>query len=256
MKKFIVIGLVAITLSILFCAIGETAIKDNMVLYLPFDEGNGDIAKDKSGNDNNGTIKGGAKWVDGKIGKALEFNGTDSLVEVKDNDNLKPKFLTITVWVNLYQVPPTTNNGIVSKWASGWSGYLLQSTPTNLIQPLLGDGTANFAALRGVKGINPNEWYHVAITWDDKTFSFYINGKPADYDVAASVLTIAGELKVPTDSLLIGKRNDAGFFKGVIDEVMIFNKVLNVQEIQTTMLPAAVDYSGKSSITWGTLKNR
>ena len=43
-----------------------------------FNEGKGGTAADASGNGNDGEIH-GAKWVDGKFGKALEFNGTDKL---------------------------------------------------------------------------------------------------------------------------------------------------------------------------------
>ena len=40
-----------------------------------FDEGEGEIAGDSSENGNGGKIF-GAKWVDGKFGKALDFDGT------------------------------------------------------------------------------------------------------------------------------------------------------------------------------------
>ena len=45
-----------------------------------FDEGKGNVAKDASGNGHDGEIR-KAKWVDGKFGKALEFNG-DGAVEL------------------------------------------------------------------------------------------------------------------------------------------------------------------------------
>ncbi|MEM2294605.1 MAG: LamG domain-containing protein [Nitrososphaerota archaeon] len=46
----------------------DELIKDGLVLYLDFTEYEGNIAYDKSGNNNNGTIYGGARWV---IKKAL-----------------------------------------------------------------------------------------------------------------------------------------------------------------------------------------
>jgi len=41
------------------------------------DEGKGDTAKDSSGSGNDGTLANNPKWVEGKSGKALEFNGTN-----------------------------------------------------------------------------------------------------------------------------------------------------------------------------------
>ena len=46
-----------------------------------FDEGSGSVVKDSSGNGNDGTIH-GAKWVDGKYGKALSFDGNGDYVEI------------------------------------------------------------------------------------------------------------------------------------------------------------------------------
>ena len=55
---------------------------DALVGYWAFDEGKGDIAKDYSGNKNDGVLKGGPTWVAGKFGNALEFDGIDDNVEV------------------------------------------------------------------------------------------------------------------------------------------------------------------------------
>ncbi|RJS73797.1 hypothetical protein CW714_02500, partial [Methanophagales archaeon] len=52
-----------------------------------FDEGAGTTAGDSSGNNNNGTLIDNPDWVDGKIGKALEFNGSTNYVEINDSDS-------------------------------------------------------------------------------------------------------------------------------------------------------------------------
>lgn len=57
------------------------------------DEGRGDVVKDLSENKNDGKIV-GAKWVDGKFGTALEFDGA-SHVEIPasaSTDNLRGWF--------------------------------------------------------------------------------------------------------------------------------------------------------------------
>ena len=53
-----------------------------LVGHWTFDERKGAIARDVSGGDNHGTIKGGANWSEGKIGGALEFDGTDDFVSI------------------------------------------------------------------------------------------------------------------------------------------------------------------------------
>ncbi len=73
-----VISLVVISLR--FAGISSAKIDPkNIVGMWLFDEGKGDIAKDSSGNKNDGTLMNDPKWVDGKKkpGKALEFDGKD-----------------------------------------------------------------------------------------------------------------------------------------------------------------------------------
>ena len=41
-----------------------------LVLYLSFDEGEGDTAKDRSGKGNDGQLQGNVQWVEGQHGKA------------------------------------------------------------------------------------------------------------------------------------------------------------------------------------------
>ena len=59
------------------------------MLYLSFDEGAGEEVKDLSGHENHGTLQGltKPKWVDGKSGKALSYDG-QGYVEVPHDDSL------------------------------------------------------------------------------------------------------------------------------------------------------------------------
>lgn len=47
-----------------------------------FDEGKGNVAVDSSGKGLDGKLIGNPTWVDGKFGKALEFDGKAAYVEV------------------------------------------------------------------------------------------------------------------------------------------------------------------------------
>ncbi len=51
---------------------------ESLVLYLSFDEGEGEAVQDLSGSENHGALVGKPKWVEGKVGSALEFNGEEN----------------------------------------------------------------------------------------------------------------------------------------------------------------------------------
>lgn len=250
--RLTVAGLAVLSLSMLFYTIGETAVKDSLVFYLPFDEGKDDTAEDKSGNGNNGAIKGGAKWVDGKSGKALEFNGADSFVEVQHSDSLNlTAELTVAGWLNVHE--KVQYGGIIDKWeqaANSFKGYLLQSSTGYAAGMLVGSGGA-YVAVR-LEDAPLEEWIHIAMTWDGKTMTAYLNGKEYGAEDVVMQPAVAGPM-------FIGKRAHGAnaFFKGVIDELAIFNKALSPDEIQSVMngVIMAVYPSGKAALTWGALKN-
>jgi hypothetical protein len=78
--RFLWIGVVVLFIAGVLTASSYARIDPKTCLGMwLFDEGKGDIAKDKSGMGNDGTITGNPKWVDGKFGKALSFNGAESV---------------------------------------------------------------------------------------------------------------------------------------------------------------------------------
>ena len=65
-----------------------------------FNEGKGDTAKDSSGNGNDGTLMIKPKWIDGKFGKALEFDGVASYVDCGNNEIMTmTKEVTVEFWI-------------------------------------------------------------------------------------------------------------------------------------------------------------
>jgi hypothetical protein len=68
---------------------------EGLVLYYTFDTDQKDNVKDLSGNGNNAAIKGQPKWVEGKMGKALNFEMSGQYVEAPHSDSLTPDEITI-----------------------------------------------------------------------------------------------------------------------------------------------------------------
>ena len=100
-----IISLVAI--SLMFAGISSAKIDPKTIagIWL-FDEGKGDIAKDSSGNQNDGTLTNGPKWLEGKFDKALSFDGVDDYVNVVNRSSLvmsQLQKMTVSVWYNTTQ---------------------------------------------------------------------------------------------------------------------------------------------------------
>ena len=73
-KLILVLGIACSIAWMLPCVVSAKIDPETAVGVWLFDEGAGKTTKDASGKEHDGAIN-GAKWKDGKIGKALEFDG-------------------------------------------------------------------------------------------------------------------------------------------------------------------------------------
>lgn len=79
-----------------------------------FDEiSGGNIVKDSSKNGKDVTIKGNSKLVEGKFGKALEFDGASDFVDVPVNLNVC-KEVTEVIYTYTHKQPPGERYQIIS----------------------------------------------------------------------------------------------------------------------------------------------
>ena len=88
----------------------EARLRDEtVVLYLPFEEGSGEETKDLSKSGKIGVLSTTGndppEWVDGKFGKALEFDGETNFVEVQETADFSfasdPGTITLAAWVKV-----------------------------------------------------------------------------------------------------------------------------------------------------------
>ncbi|MCE2402955.1 LamG domain-containing protein [Candidatus Poribacteria bacterium] len=239
-----------LSLCLLLCIAGygvANVAEKGLVAYWAFDEGTGKAATDATGNGHNGEFNGAPKWVDGKFGTALEFDGEDDYVAVADDDALDlTDSITLMAWFNPNDV--LTSRRLMVKNDSIF--VIFDFGNTNSIDFLVKPN--NTHAESTTTDWKVGEWYHFAGTFDGKTMKVYINGKlegekPNDVPIAPSDL----ELWIGGDDY--GRPTD--FFPGKIDEVRLYDKTLSEADIQRVMdTPADVQARGKLTTTWAKIK--
>lgn len=234
-------------------------------LYLPF---NGN-ANDASGNNNNGTIYNAVLTQDqnGNPNSAYYFNGIDAHIDIPDNVTLNPvpgTGFSVCAKVKMlgFYNGFCYNNTILSKGSdlasSSYQYYSLLTTQTimddcnfqdtthhNYRFDYNGNGNATATQLNALLSNPPyvqtNQWdCLVGIFYGDTSY-MYVNGT-LRYKLAT--IFKPGN----TSDLSIGYNNYNSFypfwFKGVIDEVRIYNRALNMDEIDyycTNKFPEAVN---------------
>jgi hypothetical protein len=234
---------------------------DTIVGAWLMDEGAGDTVKDSSKYGHDGQINGGAKWVDGKFGEALEFKGAQwvsipSTPELQIGDQL-----TMMAWFFAKDI--STWRQLIAKSDE----YLLRIDP-----PQEGNRMSAFVKAQGnweprASAFVPKkeEWIHFAATYDAKPkenanhLKVYVNG------VQSGSSTRPGKVAPTVNPVEIGRWGGGSYFVGIIDEIAIFNVVLSEKEIQSVMnlglekiLTGGADVkpSGKLTTQWGALKRR
>ena len=78
----------------------QAAPETALVGHWSFDEGAGEVLRDRSGSKHNGMIH-GATWVPSPRGQALRFDGVDDYVDLGNAESLRVGGdFTLTAWVN------------------------------------------------------------------------------------------------------------------------------------------------------------
>ena len=223
--------------------------EDGLVAYWPFDEGTGKKAEDVTGNGHDGKFAGAPKWVDGKFGTALEFDGEEDHVVVADDAALAiEENITFMAWFSPGDVLTSRrlmvkNNSIFVIFDFGNKDSI-----DFLVKP---DNTFAESTTTDWK---VGEWYHFAGTFDGKTMKVYVNGK-LEGEAANNVPIAPSDLELWIGGDDFGRPTD--FFPGTIDEVRLYEKTLTEAEIQKVMeTPQDVEARGKLTTAWGKIKAR
>ena len=267
---------ISITLFIAVVFVAHAAdIEDGLWMYLPLNEGAGETVADHGPNDFETELsKDAPKWVDAKhdsINKAMEFDGKSTYVKIdmaaqnKDIDSHfdDKKGITICAWVKVLKVGTDahgqTRQPIVMKGnGNAWefalyvyddfgAGMSVWTCPGSGVSEPNGPG----AAPQG-------EWIHQCGTFKLKEgVRVYVNGEKDP--VAQAGDNGGGPCETGERPVFIAHREDGQWLNAVIAEVFMWDRVIDIDEINLAMKTIgglAVQPGGKLTTTWGNVKRR
>lgn len=199
----------------------------SMVAWYPGD-GN---AQDIQGG-NNGTPQGTLAFPAAKVAQGFGFDSDDDRVVIPHNNNLNvqaPGF-TADFWMKGIKNQPQSLATIFEKShalgsANGWVFQVNSST--GRMQFAIGNGSG-FPDVFGVGDVLDGNFHHIAGTWDGSTMRLYVDG--ALQPGATPLSTPVGN----TGTVNIGfwHAGPSRFYRGIADELEIFNRALSQTEIQ------------------------
>lgn len=196
-----------------------------------FDENSGTTAADASGANRAITLT-NATWTTGKVGRAIQLNGTSTKGSTAGPVVDTSGSFTIAAWVRLDKL--TGYRTAVNQDGTNVSGFWLQYSESvgkkfNFVMHDVDATTSN--AIRAVSTTTPvvGQWYHLTAVRDRNagTMKLYVNG------VLEATTAYAGGWKA-NGPLNVGRGkwvNPTDWFAGAIDEVHAYDGVLGAADI-------------------------
>ena len=233
-----VLAPLAVTLGLLAAPAGASAYDVGKVRgWWPLNEGRGQTAYDWSGHRNHGMLGStpGAdtndpKWIKGIFwGTGLSFGG-DDFIQIRDSNALEPATFTISLWTRAPQSPGQFKyllaKGSNACVAASWG---LWTASNGGLEFYVFDGNNFVRSNSVVNGIWDGKWHNVSATWDGTTATLFIDGKSTGLGQSGTG---------PVYNLPDGTATFGGYrgscdllFTGDIDQVMLFDKVLPIEQI-------------------------
>ncbi len=252
MKRVTTFFSVFVACLLVFTALEAQEITDDLVLGFSFEEGAGNKVEDRSLNGNNGTIEGNPNWVDGKLGKALQFDGKTFVVA--PHIPLDDRDFTVQLWVNSEMA--TDPEGIFSQ-------HDTNSDNLSLHLRVYDDGRVRMGYYGNdldapAASMSANQWHNLTFTFDaaDNTRTIYVDGEVVGTDVSGSAYlgakgdTTIGIWARPSKPPLYH------IFHGIIDEVRVWHRVLDADDMASSMdTTMSVEPQGKIATMWGAIKH-
>jgi len=183
-----------------------------------------------SAGSNHGALQGPPAFAPGAVGQTFSFDGVDDFVQLTDSSTLKPTAaLSVGAWINMASSPSGNAMIVDHESADPWYGYGLYVSSGNVLHAdIYSDTPSAQQDLAGQTVLQPDVWYHAAMTYDGTNIKLYLNGME-DGSLAATGPINYTQSVNPT----IGKRStgNTSYFHGMMDEVQLFNRALSADEV-------------------------
>ena len=259
---FIVIGMLLVPLSVMAQVKHD---EKELELYYDFEE----LAKDQSGNDHEGRIHGNIDLKPGIFGNAGVFDGSETGIELGEQVNPSNTYMHSATpsqsFECLFLANAVDDKRVLFNEGGSINGFTLRIEDGMLRLSVM---VTNFSIAEG-EFTDTTDWHHIVGVFDEGTVLIYLDGKEfAESDANFDILAAHGN-----NGGLGGTFDDNSFpdppanpgednvgqpvgqnFDGLIDEVYIYNRALEPDEIAQYAGALAVEPTGKVSTTWANIK--
>lgn len=206
----------------------DSLLPADALVHLPFDGTLTDLADPSR----KVSFQGRATWDGGRFGRAAKIDGSSwvDAGDVADFDHTEA--FSYGCWIK----PAGQASGApIAKMddRNDYRGFDMLFSGGRLSVHLINTWPTNAIKVNTENVLKKDEWQHVFVVYDGSSkasgLKIYFDGKAQDWTVEQDRLTDTIRSKVP---LYVGRRNPGAPFRGLVDEVRIYDRALSETDVQ------------------------
>jgi hypothetical protein len=206
---------------------GAAAVDNGLVAHYPLD---GDVL-DVSGNGHHG-VNTGVTFQPARIGLGAVFDGNSSRhVRVDTFPEIRSNLTVATFFKPQQLLPSGAGSPLIGQGLTTQSAYTLFVNYSFVNGLLNWNSPTRFDAQVTIPTLSDDTFYHIALVYDTQAgkVRIYLNGQ------SQGVLNYSTPLYAQTEPLYLGVSFPGGLevFRGVLDDVRIYNRALSGEEVAT-----------------------
>ena len=212
----------------------NTSLLDGLVGWWKFDETNGTIAYDSSGNGNDGNLTNGPTWTSGKIGGALSFDGVADRVKIPHTILDQKLAFTVSLWFNMKMGSDSLYHAFITAAnSSNANAFTFEKRPDhNMMIRDMGEDSISTAK---TSDFWTSTWRHVTLAKSSLGIVFYLSGEELyskNYSTATTSVDANGLWIGPDQDSVGGGWQSGQSVKGELDDYRIYDRALSAEEVQ------------------------
>ena len=244
-KMIVILSLLLTTFWYVNAADAQSYVTEGLVAMYTLDAADvdGEVVMDASDSGNNARLVGSLGFAEGPVGDALVFTAAaDNYVEIP----ALGEFDLASVECYAYLSGPSNGQGIISTWQWAAGKVHFKFTSDKIIVDKNDGGSVTSAS-------EIDTWYHIIYTTNSAAneLKLYVDGELVSESNAGATAENMNERR-------IGSEHNGRWLNGMIDNVRIYDRVLNADEVKQNLEAKAnltpIEPAGKLSTTWAALK--
>jgi hypothetical protein len=196
------------------------SLTEGLVGWWKFDEAEGTIAYDSSGNERDGNFSAGGNWVNGKIGWALDLNGSTSVQILSYKGLLGTTARSFSGWFKVLDPAQDGFTHLIA-WGESTAKYVMYRQTNGFLRLGISGGYIVSSS------VIDSDWFHVVATSEENSnisdSKIFLNS--VEEDISESVARLINT--VSDGDVYLG-----GEWKGYIDDVRIYDRALSALEVR------------------------